>query len=94
VEDIIIFGSSLFNHNENLIRVFQRLRKYNLKLNPAKYNFLRPEVVYLGHLITPEGICTDPESKDADDVRRFVALCNYYRQFINNFAEIAKPLLV
>lgn len=65
VDDIIVFGSNLREHNRNLIKVLERLRKYNLKLNPGKCDFLKPEVVYLGHLITANGICTDPEKYEA-----------------------------
>lgn len=102
VDDVIIFGCSLKHHNNNLIQVFERMRKYNLKLNPQKCNFLQPEVTYLGHLFTSNGIKTDPSKylvvknyptpKNADETRRFVAFCNYYRRFIQNFAFIAKPL--
>lgn len=102
VDDIIVFGCSLKHHNDNLKNVFQRLRKYNLKLNASKCSFLKPEVVYLGHLITNKGITTDPAKDDvirnypvptsADEVRRFVAFCNYYRRFIPKFADIAKSL--
>lgn len=35
------------------------MRKYNLKLNPQKCNFLQPEVTYLGHFFTANGIRTD-----------------------------------
>jgi len=102
VDDIIVYGCSLNHHNSNLEKVFQRLQQYNLKLNPEKCNFLSEQVIYLGHLITANGIKTDPSKhkhileypipKNADEVRRFVAFCNYYRRFIKNFAEIAKPL--
>lgn len=102
VDDIIVFGCSLKHHNDNLRKVFQRLRSHNLKLNPNKCNFLKPEVVYLGHLITDKGVMTDPSKckaletypipKNADDTRRFVAFCNYYRRFVRDFAQIAKPL--
>lgn len=100
VDDIIVFGCSLNHHNDNLINVFQRLRKFNLKLNVGKCCFLKPEVVYLGHLITDKGIKTDPAKNEiirnypvptnADESRRFVAFCNYYRRFIPKFAEITK----
>lgn len=102
VDDIIIFGCSLLHHNDNLTKVFQRLRKYNLKLNPKKCNWLQTEVTYLGHLITNEGIKPDPRKYEAvtkyptpinaEEVKRFVAFCNYYRRFIQNFASIARPL--
>lgn len=102
VDDIIVFGCSLKHHNRNLVNVFDRLARYNLKLNAGKCCFLKPEVVYLGHLITSNGIKPDPGKfeaitkypipKNADDVRRFVAFCNYYRRFIKNFADIASCL--
>ena len=102
VDDIIVFGCSLKHHNNNLVNVFNRLSKYNLKLNASKCCFLKPEVVYLGHLITSNGIQPDsskykaisdyPIPKNSDVVRRFVAFCNYYRRFIENFAETASCL--
>ena len=78
------------------------MRNYNLKLNASKCVFLKSEVVYLGHLITKNGIKTDPakhkaieeypKPKNADEVRRFVAFCNYYRRFISHFADLTKCL--
>lgn len=93
---------SIKHHISNLITVFNRLRHYNLKLNPSKCKFFQTEVTYLGHKITDKGIYPDdskystvknyPVPTNADEVRRFVAFCNYYRNFVPNFAGIAKPL--
>lgn len=101
-DDLICFGRNLDIHNKNLIDIFLRLRKVNLKLNPAKCNFLKKEVLYLGHVVSAEGIKPDPDKirvvKDypqplnSDEVRRFVAFTNYYRKFIPNFAQITAPL--
>ena len=102
IDDIIVIGSSMKNHIENLTQVFNRLRYYNLKLNPEKCKFFKSDVTYLGHKITDQGIYPDetkfetirkfPIPTNADEVRRFVAFCNYYRKCIQNFAKIAKPL--
>lgn len=102
IDDIIIIGCSVNHHLNNLQKVFERLRYYNLKLNPEKCNFFRREVLYLGHRITDKGILPDnskfqvikdfPVPTNADEIRRFVAFCNYYRKFVPNFANIAKPL--
>ena len=82
--------------------MFQRLRNAGLKLKSKKCTFLRKEVLYLGHLVSREGIATDPGkiSKVAgwpvpttvQEVERFLGFDSYYRQFIRDFAEIAKPL--
>ena len=102
IDDIVVIGCSTNHHLSNLKRVFERLRYYNLKLNPQKCKFFSTEVTYLGHKITNEGILPDdskfqtikdyPEPTNVDEVRRFVAFCNYYRKFVPNFADIAKPL--
>lgn len=102
LDDIIVFGNSLENHNKNLIKVFERLRKVNLRLNPKKCQFLQKDVLFLGHRITPNGIHPDPEKTEVlrkyptptngKEVKQFVAFANYYRKFIKNFAQIAEPL--
>ena len=102
LDDLIVFGRNLDQHNQNLLDVFSRLRKVNLKLNPAKCVFLQKEILYLGHVVSENGISPDPEKIrvlenyphpiNADEVKRFVAFCNYYRKFIPNFAKIAHPL--
>lgn len=102
LDDIIVFGKSIEEHNKNLIDVFEKLRKVNLKLNPKKCNFFKTELLYLGHLISAEGIKPDPAKIDAvkrwptptnaDEVKRFVAFANYYRKHIKNFAQLCTPL--
>lgn len=102
LDDIVVHGSSLRDHQEKLMRVFDRLRTHNLKLQPQKCNFLRKEVVYLGHVINETGVSPDPRKiqcikdyprpKNAKDIKSFLGLLNYYRRFVVNFAKIAKPL--
>ena len=102
IDDIIVIGKSINDHIKNLRNVFEVCDKYNLKINPNKCKFFRPEVTYLGHTCTSDGVVPDqskysviknyPIPKDKDATRRFVAFSNYYRKFIPNFATIAKPL--
>lgn len=102
MDDIIVIGCSEDHHLENLKNVFEAARKRNLKLNPEKCIFFRKEVTYLGHKCTDKGIQVDdtkydiiknyPVPKDANEVKRFVAFCNYYRRFVKNFANISNCL--
>lgn len=102
MDDVIVIGASENHHNNNLRKVFEICRKFNLKLNPEKCDFLKHEVVFLGHKCSSKGILPDsskfstisnyPIPNDKDSVKRFVALCNYYRKFIPLFAELASPL--
>jgi hypothetical protein len=82
--------------------VFQRLREAHLKLNPEKCQLFQKEVRYLGNIVSPERVTTDPEKLEAvknwppptdkHQLRSFLGLCTYYRRFIHGFADVAKPL--
>ncbi|KAM8718780.1 hypothetical protein ACLKA7_001485 [Drosophila subpalustris] len=63
---------------------FRRLRAANLKLNRKKCRFIRKRLVYLGHVISGEGICTDPEKVEA--IQSLRAPANWLRRFVPNFA--------
>lgn len=102
LDDIIIFGKTLEEHNDNLSKLFKRLRDTGLKLQADKCEFLKPELEYLGHLITASGIKPNPAKlsaiknfkipKNVTQVKSFLGLSGYYRKFIKNFSTISKPL--
>ena len=82
--------------------MFDRLREANLKLMPAKCAFCKSEVAFLGHIVSANAVITDPAKVEKvknwplptskREVQQFLGLANYYRQFIQDFATIAKPL--
>ena len=102
LDDIVVYGASLEDHNRRLKEVLKRLRENNLKLQPDKCEFLRKEVIYLGHIISENGIQPDPSKlkaikefptpKKVKDIQSFIGLAGYYRKFIEDFSKIAKPL--
>lgn len=102
LDDIIVYSSSFEDHLNDLRNVFQRVRAAGLKLKPSKCQFLRPEVRYLGHIVSAEGVRPDPskiqcvqefpEPRTKTEVRQFLGLLSYYRRHIPQFAEQARPL--
>ena len=102
LDDIIILGETYEDHENNLRQVFQRLRAANLKVNPEKCQFGRKSLKYLGHLITSDGIGTDPDKVSAilelpapvniRGLRRFLGVASWYRRFVPSFSQIAAPL--
>lgn len=102
LDDVVIYANNLKEHNERLTEIFLRLRQHNLKLQPAKCTFLRKECLYLGHIISENGIKPDPskvecvskfpEPKNQKELKSFLGLVGYYRKFIQNFAKTSKPL--
>jgi len=61
LDDIIIYAKNLTDHSQKVADIIKRLRRYNLKLQPLKCEFLKKEVTYLGYRITDEGVKPDPQ---------------------------------
>ena len=102
LDDIIIFSSSFEQHLERLESVFQKLSSYNLKLKPSKCEFFKTRVTDLGHIVSENGIETDPEkisvvtswpvAKTIKQGRSFLGFSGFYRRLLKNYAGIARPL--
>jgi len=69
LDDVVVFGEDLRMHNERLREVFSRMRRYNMKLQPDKCEFLRREISYLGHVIGETGM--RPNEKGIEAVRDY-----------------------
>ena len=102
LDDCIIFAATPEEHLERLRAVLQRFREANLKINPLKCEFFKTKVHFLGHVLSADGLQVDPEKIAAvkkfpiptsqTEVKSFLGLCSYYRRYVENFAEIARPL--
>ena len=102
LDDIIIFSSSFHQHLQRLELVLKRLQDHNLKLKLNKCNFFKAEVKYLGHVISANGVATDPQKiqtvlewKRPDtltELRSFLGFASYYRRFVEGFTRHAGPL--
>ena len=81
---------------------FERLREEKLLINLKKCIFAKRELVYLGFVISPEGLKMDlekvkailewPTPRSTTKVRSFHGLVSFYRKFIKNFSGICAPL--
>ena len=102
LDDILIFSKNVEEHIKRLEGVFQRLEKHNLKLKPSKCEFFMTEVKYLGHVVSEQGIRTDPDKTEAlktwhvpDNIKKlrsFLGFTGYYRRFVKDYSKIVKPL--
>ena len=61
IDDIVISGETIQQHNQNMEDVLQRIKQLRLRLEPSKCNYLKPEIEYLGHIISEEGVKPNPE---------------------------------
>ena len=102
LDDIIVFSRTWKEHVNRLREVFTRLREANLKLGGNKCTLARKSVVFLGHVVSAEGLQPDPRlvesirkmpvPESVTQVRAFLGLVGYYRRFIKSFSDIASPL--
>ena len=65
LDDILFFSETFEEHLERLEAVFSRLRQTGLKLKPSKCEFFKTSVKYLGHVVSQDGVETDPNKIEA-----------------------------
>ena len=102
MDDCLIASSSEEEHMSDLRNFFERCRSFGVVINPAKCEFGRKEIEFLGHVISPSGIKPIPERtkailnyeppKDVLGLRRFLGLYNFYRRFVPSAARHLQKL--
>ena len=101
-DDILVYSRRWQDHLENLSLVLQLLQQQAFVVNQKKCVFGSRQVVYLGHVISEQGVAVDPEKirsvvewpipRNVKGVRGFLGLTGYYRKFIAGYGRIPKPL--
>lgn len=102
VDDILVWGETEREHDARVRRVLDRCREKNFKLNRNKFEVRVPEVKYVGHVITSNGLKVDPEKVraitempppvDVQGVKRFLGAVQYCAKFIPNLSDVSEPL--
>lgn len=101
-DDILVYNNTIQDHKDHLRKVLQLLRKEQLYAKKSKCAFDQDKVEYLGHIITGEGVKTDPAKietmlswpvpKTLKALRGFLGLTGHYRRLFKNYGWISKPL--
>ena len=102
LDDIIIFSRSYDEHLQQLRELLKCMRKHNISLNLSKCRFAMSQVDFLGYNISKDGVKPQKRLSEAirnfqrpaskKDLKRFLGMASYYREFIEMFADTASPL--
>lgn len=101
LDDIIVYGSSQREHDENLREVLSCISRAGMKLN-RKGVFRVQELSYLGHRLSTEGLAPLPSKvddvqnfeapSDPSKLKAFLGLVEYYNKFIPHCSTLVEPL--
>ena len=102
IDDILIYGKTVEEHDKRLLKVLEIARKNNIKFNKSKTKLRVNEITYMGHNISANGIKPDnnkikaivdmPHPTSRKGLQRFLGLVTYIGKFIENLSSLTKPL--
>jgi len=102
VDDVLVGTETEEEHDKIIEEVLRRLEENNLYMKLEKCIWKVRKIRFLGVVIGPNGIEMEkkkvdgvlswPEPKNVKDVRKFLGLANYYRRFIKDFTQVARPM--
>ena len=102
VDDILVHGSTLKEHNERLERVLQRCKEIDLRLNKEKCQIGLHEVNYVGHKLTGDGLkptvervkamTTMPKPQNIKELEAVLGMIAYVAKFVPNLSNLTAPL--
>ncbi|MBW0466981.1 hypothetical protein O181_006696 [Austropuccinia psidii MF-1] len=102
IDDIIFFSKTWEEHMYRLSRVLGKIQSVNIKLSLKKCHFGFKELQALGHVVSCLSLGIDknkvtavllrPIPQNKKEIQLFLGFSGYYRQHIEDFASIARPL--
>ena len=103
LDDLLVFSNTFEEHLNRLGVVFDCLLKAGLKLKPSKCSIAQKSLLFLGHVISKSGVAVNPDKvkaisefpipQNVEQLRRFLGMAGYYREYIEGYSCIVSPLV-
>jgi len=104
VDNVLVGTEMEEGHDKIIEEVLRRLEENDLYVKPEKCVWKVKKIGFLGVVIGSsrieiekekvDGVLSWPEPRNTKDIRKFLGLANYYRRFIKDFAQVARPMNV
>jgi Reverse transcriptase (RNA-dependent DNA polymerase)/RNase H-like domain found in reverse transcriptase/Integrase zinc binding domain/Chromo (CHRromatin Organisation MOdifier) domain/Retroviral aspartyl protease len=102
LDDICVFSQNEEEHMQHLRLVLDRLKEFQLTAAWHKCHFFQEELLFVGHIVSRDGIKADPAKvqavanyprpQDVHQLRSFLGMTNYFRRYIEKYAQIVDPM--
>lgn len=102
IDDILVFSKNAEEHLHHLRSILLRLRNHGLILHPQKCSLAKPEMEFLGHMLSSQGVKPTqskveainnfPVPKSIRSLQEFIGMVTYYHRFLPGIAHILSPL--
>ena len=102
LDDVIVTGSTLDEHNRNVKALFKKIAESGFRVRMEKCSFAKEEIKFLGHIVSRDGRRPDPEKiqaivempepKDAKQLKSFLGMISYYSSFVPEMRSMRGPL--
>ena len=104
LDEVLVYSKTFDEHVQDVRQVLRRLQEHGIKIKPSKCKFFQRQFRYLGRVVSGDGYSLDSADTAAvhnlakekpatvGDVRKLLGFLSYYRQYIQDFSRIAKPL--
>jgi hypothetical protein len=101
-DDILVYSKTWQEHMRQLDEILSIIEAQSLYAKESKCEFGMTELLYLGHIISAQGVQVQqekigaildwPTPRSVTKLRSFFRLCSYYRQFVRGFSQLGAPL--
>ena len=101
IDGILVWGTTIEEHDQRLKIVLDKARKYNLKLSPNKKEFRKKQIWYVGHVLSSEGLGLKPDyeklkaveqmkaPQSKKELQHFLGFVQYLAKFLPNMSEVS-----